>query len=188
MAFVATRYRFDPGLSHFTVQAFATGILSFLGHSPTFAVRAFAGVVAFENDQVEGMRLEVTVRADSLQVVDNARDKDRREIEDTMRREVLETAAYAEVRYEGAAAVVETVAPGRHRVRVAGRLTLHGVTRDHPLDVGLLVFGDGIRLRGETPLRLSEYRIRPVTALGGTIRLKDELMLSFDVAAVPEGS
>ena len=30
-----------PGQSRFTVQAFAAGLLSFLGHSPTFAVRDF---------------------------------------------------------------------------------------------------------------------------------------------------
>ena len=40
---MTTRYRFDPSLSRFTVRAFASGLLSFVGHSPTFAVRQFAG-------------------------------------------------------------------------------------------------------------------------------------------------
>ena len=35
---------------------------------------------------------------------------------------------------------------------------------------------------------MSEFGIRPVTALGGTIKLKDELKLSFDLAALPEPS
>ena len=35
------RYRIDPGRSRFTVQAFATGLLSAFAHSPTFAVRDF---------------------------------------------------------------------------------------------------------------------------------------------------
>ncbi|HZY84092.1 MAG TPA: hypothetical protein VFE78_04635 [Gemmataceae bacterium] len=38
-----TRYRLGPELRQFTVQAFASGMLSFLGHSPTFAVRDFTG-------------------------------------------------------------------------------------------------------------------------------------------------
>jgi hypothetical protein len=37
------RYTLDPASSRFTVQAFATGLLSALGHSPTFAVREFTG-------------------------------------------------------------------------------------------------------------------------------------------------
>jgi polyisoprenoid-binding protein YceI len=185
---MATRYRFDPGLSRFTVQAFATGVLSFLGHSPTFAVGDFGGSVVFEEDTVETMRLEVTVRAVSLRLLDNVSASSREELMATMHREVLETAAYPDLRYEGTTAAVQTAAPGRHRVRIAGRLALHGVTRDQPLEAELLVFNDGVRLRGESGLRLSDYRIKPVTALGGTIRLKDELKLSFDVAAVPEGA
>jgi hypothetical protein len=55
------------------------------------------------------------------------------------------------------------------------------------MEAELLVFEDGIRLAGECPMRMSEYHIRPVTALAGAIRLKDELRIRFDVAAVPEG-
>jgi polyisoprenoid-binding protein YceI len=185
---MTVRYRLDPGQSRFTVQAFAAGMLSFLGHSPTFAVRDFSGVVSFERGRAEEMRLELTVRADGLALVDQVRDADRREIEGTMRRDVLETAAYPEIRYEAAQVSADAVARGHYRAHIGGRLSLHGVTRPQPVDAELLVFDDGIRLRGESSLRLSDYRIRPVTALGGTIRLKDELRLSFDLAGLPEGA
>lgn len=181
------RYRLDPGESRFTVRAFASGMLAFLGHSPTFAVRDFSGAVRFEGGTADGLRLELNVRADGLALADPVKDADRHEIEGTMRRDVLETAAYPDVRYEADEASAETMAPGRYRVRIGGRLSLHGVTRPHPVDAELLVFDDGLRLRGESSLRVSDYRIRPVTALGGTIRLKDELRLSFDLAALPEG-
>jgi len=36
-------------------------------------------------------------------------------------------------------------------------------------------------------LNMSEYRIKPVTALGGSIKLKDELKVSFHIAGIPEG-
>jgi polyisoprenoid-binding protein YceI len=112
---------------------------------------------------------------------------DRKEIEGTMRRDVLETTSYPEIRYEATDVSSESVAQGRYRLRIGGRLALHGVTRSHPLDAELLVFDDGIRLQGESSLRLSDYRMRPVTALGGAIRLKDELKLSFDMAGLSEG-
>jgi polyisoprenoid-binding protein YceI len=181
------RYRLDAGRSRFTVQAFASGLLSFLGHSPTFAVRDFTGAAEFEGGTARGLCLALTVRAGSLELVDPVRAADRAEIERTMRQEVLDVTAYPEVRYDAVCEAAETLAPGRYWVRLAGQLLLHGVTRAHAVDAGLVVFDDGVRLGGETALRLSDYRIRPVTALGGTIKLKDELKLAFDIAGLPEG-
>jgi hypothetical protein len=40
-----------------------------------------------------------------------------------------------------------------------------------------------LRAAGELTIRQSDYRIQPVSAAAGTIRLKDELKLSFDISA-----
>jgi polyisoprenoid-binding protein YceI len=184
---MTTHYRFDPSLSRFTVQAFASGLLSFVGHSPTFAVRQFAGAITFEGGRVEGMRVELVVRADSLELLDEVRPADRDEIEGRMRSEVLETARYPEIAFQSNEVGAEPVAQGRYRLRIGGRLELHEVVRLHQMEAELLVFSDGIRLAGECLLRMSEYHIRPVTALAGAIRLKDELRIRYDIAAVPEG-
>jgi polyisoprenoid-binding protein YceI len=180
------RYRFDPKLSRFTVQAFAAGVLSFLGHSPTFAVRDFRGVLSFDGDTMKNLRLEMTVWADRLQLMDQVRAADRQEIESTMRRDVLESEVYREICYQAAAGEAETIAPGLYRLRIGGQLELHGSVRPQRLDTELLIFEDGIRLRGECRLRLSDYHIRPVTALGGTIKLKDELQVTFDLVGFRE--
>jgi polyisoprenoid-binding protein YceI len=185
---MTTRYRLGPDLSQFTVQAFASGVLSFLGHSPTFAVRDFKGTVAFVGDTINTMWMELTVQAESLELLDKVSASDRREIEGTMRRDALETSAYPEIRFESADVSGAELARGHHRAHIAGQLWLHGVTRPQTADAEALVFPDGVRLQGGCVLRLSDYRIRPVTALGGTIRLKDELKVSFDLAAFPEGS
>jgi len=185
---MAVRYRFDAALGRFTVQAFATGLLSALGHSPTFAVRDFAGAMGFEREEIGSMALELTARADSLDLLDNVRDGDRREITDRMRRDVLGSSTYTEIAYRSEDVSSDPIAPGRFRVRIGGRLTLRGATHPHRVVAEVQVFGDGIRLLGECPLRLSDYGIRPVTALGGTIKLKDELKVSFDLAGHPEAS
>jgi polyisoprenoid-binding protein YceI len=182
-----TRYRFDPGRSRFTVQAFATGLLSFLGHSPAFAVRDWTGTARFDGGMVQKLRLEITVRAESLQLMDQVRPADRQEIERAMRGEVLEIVTYPEIRFETAEVASQTIGPGRSRLRLYGRLALHGVTQPHPVEADLVVYDDGIRLSGESALRLSDYAIRPVTAAGGMIKLKDEVRLSFDLTGLPEG-
>ena len=182
-----THYRLGPELSQFTVQAFASGMLSFLGHSPSFAVRDFTGAVAFEGDTINAMRLELTVRADSLELLDKVSASDRREIESAMRRDVLETAAHPEITFVSTEVSGAEAARGHYRACVAGQLSLHGVTQPHAVNAEVLLFADGTRLQGESVLRLSDYRIRPVTALGGTIRLKDELKVAFNLAGLPEG-
>lgn len=47
--------------------------------------------------------------------------------------------------------------------------------------------GESLRAHGEFPLRQTEYGIKPVSAAGGTIKLKDELKFTFDIVARPEG-
>jgi polyisoprenoid-binding protein YceI len=134
------------------------------------------------------VRLELTVWADSLGLVDDVKPADRQEIETTMRTAVLETATYPEVGYQADDVIADRTDAGRYRLRIAGRLTLHGVTHPHPVEAELVVFSDGVRLRGGAGLRLSDYRIKPVSAVGGTIRLKDDLRVTFDIAGMPEGS
>lgn len=178
------RYRIEPARSRFTVQAFAGGLLSVLAHSPTFAVRSFAGEIRLE-DSAQSLTLDLTIEAGSLELVDRASASDRREIERRMRDEVLEIGTYPEIACRAAAASARETGPGRYQLSLKGDLTLHGVTRPRPMEAELIVFADGLRLGGRDTLRMSTHGIRPVTAVGGTINLKDELAIIFDIAALP---
>jgi polyisoprenoid-binding protein YceI len=176
------RYRLGPHGSRFTVQAFATGLLSFLGHSPTFAVREFTGEVGGDPQAWAGGWCVLSVRADSLELVDRVRPEDRAEIEARARREVLETERFPEIRYESTIRTAEAVADDTHRLRLQGRLSLHGVSNPLEFDAFLTTLEGWIGLAGDFTLRPSAFGIRPVTALGGAIRLEDRLKFSFALA------
>jgi polyisoprenoid-binding protein YceI len=178
----------DPAHSRFTAQAFAGGLLSFAAHSPTFAVRNFEGGLRWQPQTSDGADLQVAVRADSLELVDAVRPADRAEIEGRMRREVLEVAAYPEIRFRATEIATAPVAGDRYRLHIVGPLSLHGVTNRLAVEADLFLYNDGVRVGGEFALRLSDYRIRPVTALGGTIKLRDQLRLAFDIVAWREAS
>jgi polyisoprenoid-binding protein YceI len=185
---MTARYQFDPGHSRFTVQAFATGMLSFLGHNPTFAVIGFAGEIELDPAApADGIAMRLTVRANSLQLMDKVSASDRRQIEETMWRETLEVSAFPEIVFESTEVAVGSRAGDEMPVRIMGRMTLHGVARPQQIDARLTLYSDGVRLAGEFTLPQSEYRIRPVVALGGTIKLKDALKVSFDLVAWKEG-
>lgn len=177
-------YRFDPAHSRFTVQVFATGLLSFAGHDPVFAVRDFSGELWFDPDSPNGFRVELAVRADSLELAGNASPSDRAEIETRMRRDVLDVTTYPEIRFRGTEVTGSRLDEKQFGLRVTGTLSLHGVANPHRVDARLTVFGDGVRLAGESAVRQSAHAIRPVTALGGTIRLKDDVRVSFDLAVL----
>ena len=95
-----SRYILDSAQSRFTVQAFAGGMLSGLGHSPTFAIREFTGELRFAPDAPAESSFRLSVKADSLSVTDSVSRTDRNEIESRMRQEVLETATYLEIVYQ----------------------------------------------------------------------------------------
>jgi len=179
----AVIYRVDARRSRFVVRAFATGLLSAFGHSPTIAIRDFTGEVQFSPDHLEASSLHLRIKADSLEVTDEVSDKDRREIERQMREEVLETARYPEIVFESTAVAAEKVSEGQYRVRITGNLSLHGVIRECSINAQVIAGGDALRANGEFPLRQSDFSIKPVSAVGGTIKLKDELKFSFDIVA-----
>lgn len=181
------RYRIAPDRSRFTVHAHAVGLLSAFAHSPTFAVRDFGGEIRL-GPSAQSLELDLTVNPASLELEDRVSDLERREIEARMWGEVLETSRFRELAYRGRATQAEAIGQGRYRLTIAGDLTLHGVAHPHRIDAELIVFADGLRLGGATTLRMSEHGIKPVTALGGTIRLEDELKFAFDLAGLPEPS
>jgi len=177
------RYSIDAQKSTFNVQAFSTGLLSAFGHNPNIAIRDFRGDVDFSPDKpLDGARLSVSIRADSLECVDDIPEKDRQDIHRRMHGEVLETDRFPEIVYE-CSRVTGSGNGDRYWAALNGELTLHGVTRSLPVSARVVIFSDSLRASGEFSVRQSDYEIGLVSAAGGTIRVKDELKCKFDVVA-----
>ena len=176
-------YAIDSGMSTFTVRAFASGMLSALGHNPTLAVRDFAGEAQFIAGSFERASLHVNIKADSLTVADRMSDKDRQEIENTMNLDVLEIHKYPEIVFESSNVSVSKAGDGQYWVNLVGQLSLHGVTSSQPLAAHVAFLGDTLRAHGEFSLLQSMYKIKVVSIAGGALKLKDELQCSFDILA-----
>jgi polyisoprenoid-binding protein YceI len=177
------RYAIDSRGSRLTVRAYAGGMLSAIGHDPVIGARDIQGEVQFDPQSPESSAARLQVVAGSLSVQNDASDKDRREMERAMNEEVLETAKHPEISFETTRAQVEKVTDGRYRANVEGRLSLHGVTRNHRLSGQLFVTGDTLRIQGEAPLRQTDFGIKLVSVAGGTLKIKDDVTLAFDLLA-----
>ena len=176
-------YHIDPAASRFTVRAFAGGMLSGMGHNPTFLAGDLAGEAAFDPEAQRATLVRLKVGASSLTVTDSVSDKDRREIERMTSQEVLESAVYPEILFEASRIALTGGPGGPLQATLDGVLTLHGVSRPQQVVARVYPNGDALRAQGEATLRLTDFRIEPVSVAGGMLKVKDEVKLTFDLVA-----
>jgi polyisoprenoid-binding protein YceI len=160
----------DTQRSVLTVRVYKAGMFSAFGHE--HAIRAPIQNGTFDEDKGT---VDVVVDARALRVLDSdVSDKDRADIQNTMLGpKVLDSAQFREIRFHS----TEVSGSSENRWTVHGDLTLHGQT--HPVKVDVERH-DG-QYRGSARLRQSEFGITPVTVAGGTIKVKDEVRVEFEV-------
>ena len=180
---IALRYSIDVAKSRFTARAFATGLLSAMGHNPTLAIREYTGEATFPPGNLEQATIRFTVQSASLTVTDDISQKDRTELENKMRQEVLETSAYPEIVFESSKISPNQLGENTYTVNIAGNLTLHGTSRNETIYAQVTLAGDTLRAFGEFSLRQTDYGIKLVSVAGGTLKVKDEVKVTFDFTA-----
>ena len=71
---------------------------------------------------------------------------------------------------------------GTYHAKIAGVLSLAGVTRTISVDVeAKRIARDRFRLHARLPLRMTDFRITPPTALFGMVKARDGLVVQFDL-------
>jgi len=177
------RFVIDTKRSRFTVQAFATGILSAMGHNPTIGIRGFSGEVVFDPDAMDANELRLIIQSASLEVQDDISERERREMDKMMKGDVLEVSKFPEIKFEASHIPVTRLGDALFAATVIGNLSFHGVTRSQFVPVRITSLGEMIRASGEFALKQSDYTIKPVSVAGGALKLKDELRFSFEMVA-----
>jgi polyisoprenoid-binding protein YceI len=162
--------RIDTEQSVLTVRVYKSGVLSAFGHDHEIAAPIAGGTV-----DATAHRVELHTDAASLRVRDpKASEKDRAEIQKTMLGpDVLDTERYHEIVFRSSSA--ESSGEGAWQVR--GELTLHGMTKPVIVDVK----ESGGHYTGTARLKQTDFGIQPVKAAGGTVRVKDEVRIEFDI-------
>ena len=180
------RYAIDTRGSRVTIRAFAGGPLSLIGHNPVIAARDVSGESRLARGTLEVKELRISIATRSLSVQSDMSDGDRREIERTMREEVLETERYPVITFEGSKVTIEQPSGGPVRADVEGTLTLHGISRPHRMPVQVFFMGDTLRAQGAFEIRQTDFAIALVSVAGGVLKIRNELQCSFDLVARKE--
>ena len=182
---VATvRYSIEKSRSTFLVRAFATGLLASFGHNPTISVSDMDGEISFNPDAVEQSALRLVIHTAGMAVTGEMSDKDSKEINRRMHEDVLDSDSFPDIVFQSSRATVSKTGEGQYWLALTGDLTLRGVTRSQSVPVWVALTGDTLRAAGDFSILLSDYEIPPVSAIGGAVKLKDELKLSFSISAV----
>ena len=174
-----TQFAIDAKASLFTVQAFAAGMIAVVAHSPKFAIRDFAGDLAFVPGSMQHASVHVTIRVGSLEIMDEVSKSDRREIDRVLFDEVLEKDIYPTVEYNSSRVTSSKVSENVYRVSVAGDLMLHGLTRAVTLDTQVVTGEDSVRAQGSFSIMQSQFGLKIASIAGGTLKLRDELRFSY---------
>jgi polyisoprenoid-binding protein YceI len=180
----AVQYLIDSAASRFTVQAFATGLLSAFGHNPTIGLRDYEGQIQFVPDSYEKAFVKVVVQTGAMEVLDEIKNDDRKKLEQAMFEEVLNVKQFPTAVFESKDIAVQRLDNSELlQAHVTGDLTFHGMTQTHSFDTRVTPMGTMMRISGEFPLRLSDYGIKPVSFAAGALRLKDEVKFKFEMVA-----
>jgi len=179
----AVRYVVDTKASQFSVQAFASGLISAVAHSPRIAIREWSGEAEFVPGSLRDARLKVKVDPSSLEVLDELRDDDKREIHRVMNHEVLESTRYSEIRYQSTRVIADRKNETLYRVKIEGTLDLHGVTKSLELNCQLAFGLDTLRVHGDFMILQPDYNIKVASIARGTLKLRDELKFTYYVVA-----
>jgi polyisoprenoid-binding protein YceI len=162
----------DSSHSTMMVHVYKSGLLSAFGHNHEIQAPIQAGQVKESGSP----SVELRVDARKLRVLDTEVSSDTRaQIQETMLgAQVLDADHFPEIRFQSAG--VEPKGPNHWIVR--GALALHGKNRPVAVEVSL---NDG-HYRGSATVKQTDFGITPVTVAGGTVKVKNEVKIEFEIA------
>ena len=163
----------DVEHSTLTVFVYKSGLFSAFADDHVIRAPIASGSISADAP----LAVEVSVRSANLKVLDPKLAADKRaDVQARMLgREVLDSGKFPDITFRSTA--IEPA--GADRWTVTGRLTIHGETRPATFSV---VRKDG-RYRGTATLKQRDFAIEPITVAGGTVKVKDELKVEFDIIA-----
>jgi polyisoprenoid-binding protein YceI len=178
-------YTLVPSESSFWISVGKAGLFSALAHDHEIGVKRFSGRVIVPEAGASGGSLEMEVDATSLEVLDkNPSEEDKKKIFNSMHNEVLESAKHPKIAFKSASVSdVKRTGDGAYSFVVNGDLTLRGVTKRIAVPVAATVTPQQLRATGKYTLKQSDYGIKPYSAAGGAVKVKDEIVVNFNIVA-----
>jgi polyisoprenoid-binding protein YceI len=162
-----------------------SGLFGGAGHTHEVVAPALSGSVQLDPGSLQRAGITLTFDASALRVTGEGEPaKDVPEVQRVMLSEkVLDVAKYPTILFQSRQIDVERDAGGQAHVRVTGDMTLHGVTRRIDVPVDVTLGRDDLTGTGTLTIKQTEFGITPVSAGLGTVKVRDEVSVSFAFTA-----
>ena len=160
-----------------------SGWLKAFGDEHQIAVGEYECRAEFDPAAPASGKVELTIAARGLKVLDPQLSAEKRgEVQQKMEGpEVLEIARFASIRFVSKRITLH----GGNRLRMEGDLRIRELARDVAFALTLSPESGGYRARGEAPVRMTWFGIEPPSAGGGSVKVKDEMKIMFDLLLIP---
>jgi len=180
-------YRVAAEESRMTVQVGTAGLFKVFGHEHNIEVRGLAGRVEWSPEVPGSSRFVLEVDAASLSVADEElSEKDRARVQSDMETQALALPENPKIVFESTEVRVEKSEGANRRLKLRGRLSLRGVTKPIEVPVTLGVVEGRLTAKGEMDLESKDWGVPQISAVGGSVKTKEELTLAFEIVAVRE--
>lgn len=166
----ASMQAIDVQKSSITIRVYKTGLFSAFAHNHEIHAPIQDGTLD------EGKRtVAFAVDAKQLRVLDpDASASERIQVQANMQGpQVLDVARFPDIKFSSTS--IEPSGAGKWTVR--GNLTLHGRTR--PVTIG--VQGEKGHYTGSAALKQTDFGITPISIAGGSVKVKDEVRVEFEI-------
>ncbi|MFN3533675.1 MAG: YceI family protein [Candidatus Brocadia sp.] len=176
-------YTFTASSGKLFVYTFKEGFLSAVAHDLLIEVTDFKVNLNVPASGVNPASVDAEIQANSLKVIcamkdgqrhyDTLKEKDKTDIEEATFKDVLHPNKYPTINFRSTG-----IQEKEGIYHVKGELTLHGVTRPIEFDVQTATGKD---LKGKITLSQKDFGIKPYKALLGTLKVKNEVEVAFDL-------
>lgn len=172
-ALAAETHQIDTERSKLTVYVYKSGLFSALADNHIIQAPIASGSLSDK----EPLAVELVVRTSEMKVLDpDLAAAKRAEVQAGMVSEkVLDIAKYPEISFSS----TMVTAAGADKWTVVGRLTIRGEART----ISVPVVRQGGTYRGSVEIKQRDFGIEPISVAGGTVKVKDQLKIEFDIVA-----
>ena len=178
-------YTISSSESDFRVLVSKAGLFSGLAHDHEIGVKSFSGQVTLPRAGAGSGSLALEIDARSLAVLDKEpSEEDRKKIFSAMHNDVLESAKYEKITFKSVSVSdLKQTGGNTYGFVLNGDLSLHGVTKRIAIPVGLTVTPQQLRASGQYTLKQTDFGIKVYSAMGGMVKVKNEIVVHFDIVA-----
>lgn len=176
-------YRISSGKGNrLSLEVETTGLLS--GKKHLFVFPDYTGTLAFNEQAPLSSQVEMHIQTKTIECLDEwVSAKDKVKVLKEAREKMLAVDQFPELIFRSTS--LELAAP--NRFRISGNLVIRGIAKPTQVDVTLeQKAAEELHFVGNAIVKLTDYHLKPPTALLGAIGTKDAMRVSFDLFATRE--